>query len=148
MNLKNSEYTVSAEFDHTYTIGSVDNKRYDNIFLVEEVDSSLGYKSVSINIYSEESEKSILLIGGLYVSDYSCFGIYKFNEGYIIHGELDIIMIDKNGNIKWSFSGRDIFVLPSGEESFTINGDKGYVIDWDGYRYDFDTNGLLCDSKI
>ena len=50
----------------------------------------------------------------------TCFQIYVLQEDYIIHGELEISRIDKNGNIKWQYSGADIFVTSDGEEASSI----------------------------
>lgn len=46
--------------------------------------------------------------------EFDCFGcnygIYRVQNGYIIYGEIEIIMLDLNFDKKWSFSGKDIFV--------------------------------------
>ena len=74
-----------------------------------------------------------------------CFGrnfaIYKINKGYIIHGEIEIIMLNADLEKQWSFSGRDIFVSISNREPITIReksiclydfADNYYEIDFDG----------------
>lgn len=40
----------------------------------------------------------------------TCFQIFKQLNDYIIHGELQVTKLEKNGNKKWEFGGRDIFV--------------------------------------
>ena len=72
----------------------------------------------------------------------TCFGIYQFDNDFLIHGELQISRIDINGNEKWTFRARDIFVTSDGDNSFAIQADKILLIDWEGYRYTLDKNGV------
>ena len=37
------------------------------------------------------------------------WSIYHFDNGYIIHGELEVVKLNKAFEIEWSFSGGDIF---------------------------------------
>ena len=71
----------------------------------------------------------------------TCFAIYHFKGDFIIHGELQITRIDKDGNEKWSFSARDIFVTPDGKESISLMDDKIKLRDWEGYEYLLNENG-------
>lgn len=48
------------------------------------------------------------------------YGIYRVQNGYIIHGEIEIIMLDLHFNKKWSFSGKDIFVSKSDKKPFEL----------------------------
>ena len=63
------------------------------------------------------------------------FSIYKYKNGYVIYGEIDIVGLDTDLNIIWTYSGKDIFVTQSGEEAFKICGDTIYLIDWNGEKY-------------
>lgn len=72
----------------------------------------------------------------------TCFGIYSFDNDFVIHGELQITRIDKDGNEKWTFGARDIFVTPDGNNSFEIRADKILLTDWEGYKYTLDKNGV------
>ncbi len=71
----------------------------------------------------------------------TCFAIYPFKDDYIIHGELQISRIDKDGNEKWTFGARDIFVTPNGEDALEIQTDKIKLRDWDGYEYLLNEDG-------
>ena len=71
----------------------------------------------------------------------TCFGIYSFKGDFIIHGELQISRIDLDGNQKWTFGARDIFVTEDGSDSFKIKEDKIHLKDWMGYNYIIDENG-------
>jgi hypothetical protein len=65
----------------------------------------------------------------------TCFGIFEFKDDLIVHGELQILRIDKKGNIKWEFGGRDIFTTPDGKDDIKIGKDTIRVKDWNGYEY-------------
>lgn len=65
----------------------------------------------------------------------ACFAIYPFYGDFLIHGELQITRIDKEGNEKWSFTARDIFVTPDGKEALTLTEGKIKLRDWQGYEY-------------
>ena len=69
------------------------------------------------------------------------FSINQFRDDFIIHGELGIICINRNGDIKWRFGGRDIFVSENGEANFQIIDNQIKVKDWGGFEYKIDENG-------
>lgn len=79
----------------------------------------------------------------------TCFGIYEFGEDFIVHGEIQVSRIDKNGETKWNFSARDIFVNPDGEPEFKIIENRIELIDWVGYKYELNADGkILTETKI
>jgi hypothetical protein len=71
----------------------------------------------------------------------TCFAIYFFNGDFLIHGELQITRIDKEGNEKWIFAARDIFVAPDGQEAFALTESKIKLKDWQGYEYILNEHG-------
>jgi hypothetical protein len=71
----------------------------------------------------------------------TCFGIYEIMEDFIVHGELEINRINKNGDIQWRFGARDIFVCPDGSSSFILKEDSILLQDWEGHQYYLDLNG-------
>jgi hypothetical protein len=75
----------------------------------------------------------------------TCFGIFKCEAGYIVHGELEISRIDENGTIIWQFSGSDIFTTFEGKDDFILNGNVIEVADWNGVTFliDVKTGKLL-----
>lgn len=78
----------------------------------------------------------------------TCFQIFKLEEDYLVHGELEITRLDKNGNPKWKFSGRDMFVTLKDENSLVIHSDYIELTDfeYEKYKIDFDGN-LIWTSK-
>ncbi|QJD96766.1 hypothetical protein HH214_13255 [Mucilaginibacter robiniae] len=73
-----------------------------------------------------------------------CFEIFKYMEDYIVHGEIDISRIDKDGKIMWQQSGADIFTTAEGKNDFILTKDYILATDWGycKYKFDFDGNRL------
>jgi hypothetical protein len=76
-----------------------------------------------------------------------CFGdnfaIYLVNNGYIIHGEMEVFKLDYELDKVWEFSGADIFVTQDDKLPFLIDGDRIKIYDWNGTYYEIDLNGKL-----
>jgi len=68
------------------------------------------------------------------------FEIFPIRDGYIVHGELQITRLNKNGIMLWQTYGADIFVTVDGSEQFEVT--ESYIIatDWnnDVYVINFD----------
>jgi outer membrane protein assembly factor BamB len=77
----------------------------------------------------------------------TCFGIYEFNEDFIVHGEIQVSRINENGETKWNFSARDIFVNPDGKKEFKIIKNRIELIDWDGYKYELNAEGKILNEE-
>ena len=73
----------------------------------------------------------------------TCFGIHKYNDNYIIHGELQISLLNSSGEIVWQQSGRDIFTTLEGKDDFEITDKFILVTDWENRKYKFDFNGQV-----
>lgn len=73
----------------------------------------------------------------------TCFQIFKRQDEYIIHGELQITKLDRNGNKKWEFGGADIFVGIDNEEEFKIEKDGILLTDFAKKKYKIDFDGKL-----
>ncbi len=74
---------------------------------------------------------------------FTCFEIFKRQDNYIVHGELEITMIDRNGKVLWRQSGADIFVTPDGRDSFIMTDEYILATDWENNKYKFDFNGQI-----
>ncbi|QUH31156.1 hypothetical protein [Vallitalea guaymasensis] len=75
--------------------------------------------------------------------DITCFQMFKANDMYVIHGELGISAVTSDGEIRWCFRGRNIFVTPDGKDDFRIIDDKIHLTDWEGNKYILDLEGNL-----
>ena len=73
----------------------------------------------------------------------TCFQIFKQQDAYIVHGELQVAKLDKDGKIKWEFGGADIFVSLDNEEEFKIVNDGILLTDFAKTKYKIDFNGNL-----
>ena len=73
----------------------------------------------------------------------ACFQIFKLQSDYLVHGELQISRLDKDGKIKWQFSGADIFTTSDSKENFIITDNYILATDWENRKYKIDFNGQL-----
>jgi hypothetical protein len=76
----------------------------------------------------------------------TCFGIHYLDEDYIVHGELEITRLDKDGKIVWQKSGRDIWTTAEGVNDFEVYDNHILATDWDYNRYTFDFDGNLINE--
>lgn len=74
----------------------------------------------------------------------TCFEIDYLDKDYIVHGELLITRLDKDGKIIWQNGGRDIWTTPEGIDVFTVYDDYILATDWyyNKYKFDFDGNTI------
>ena len=78
----------------------------------------------------------------------STFGLYEASQGYIVHGELDILMLDSNFELLWDFSGRDIFVSVTGKTAFILTDTTIQLFDFEDNYYEIDLNGRLVNQRL
>ena len=74
----------------------------------------------------------------------TCFEIVPYQDDYITHGEVDISRLNKQGEILWQFSGKDIFVSPiERTPSFTLTPKGIGLIDFNYESYLIDYQGKM-----
>ena len=73
----------------------------------------------------------------------TCFEIHKLCEDYIVHGELLISRLDREGNIKWQFGGSDIFLSFDNDEAFKLYADHIALTDFKNTTYKIDFDGKI-----
>ena len=66
-------------------------------------------------------------------------------DSYIVHGELAISRINRNGNIMWRKSGADIFTTPEGIDTFIIAKDYILATDWGYKKHKINFDGEVLD---
>lgn len=78
------------------------------------------------------------------------FSIHKIEEDIIIHGELEIFRITKEGEVIWHFGGRDIWVNIEDKNAFTIENNSIRLFDFESNEYviDFDGNQIEDNPRI
>ena len=72
------------------------------------------------------------------------FEVHQLNDDYILYGEIEIYRISQELDVKWSFSGRDIFVRYQGNEpAFQMKQDRICLYDFEDNYYEIDFDGKL-----
>lgn len=77
----------------------------------------------------------------------TCFEMYKLQDDYIVHGEMEISRLDKDGNIKWQMGGSDIFISFDNDEAFKLNADHIALTDFYNIKYKIDFDGKVIWSS-
>ena len=81
----------------------------------------------------------------MFTKKFDCFGcnygIYKVKKGYLIYGEIEILMLDFDFNLMWKFSGKDIFVSVTGKKAFELCEDSIKLYDFEDNFYEIDYDG-------
>ena len=73
----------------------------------------------------------------------TCFQIFQQQDDYIIHGELQVTKLDREGNQKWKFGGADIFVSIDNDEEFKLEPGGILLTDFAKTKYKIDFDGKL-----
>ena len=82
------------------------------------------------------------------IETYGCnFEIYQIDNGYIIYGEIEILMLDFNFNVIWRFSGRDIFVTTNDLIPFELCDEIIKLHDFENNYYELTLEGNLIIEK-
>lgn len=70
------------------------------------------------------------------------FEAHAYKDDFILYGEIEIFRVNKNLDVIWSFSARDIFVRYKGDEpAFEMKRDRICLIDFLDYYYEIDYDG-------
>ncbi|WP_442587444.1 hypothetical protein ACSBL2_15475 [Pedobacter sp. AW31-3R] len=73
----------------------------------------------------------------------TCFKVIKLQDDYLVHGELLISRVDKQGVIKWQFGGNDIFVSLEGAEECVVEDNHIILTDFEKTQYKLNFDGKL-----
>ncbi|CAM4030396.1 Urease accessory protein UreD [Flavobacterium branchiophilum] len=74
------------------------------------------------------------------------FSFVKIENDFITHGELEIKRITRNGEIVWSFAGRDIWVNIEGKAELKIENDTIILFDFESNKYVLNFVGQLIED--
>ena len=77
------------------------------------------------------------------IDAFTNFSIYKIEEDFIVHGELEIFRITKKGEIIWKYGGRDIWVNTEDKPEIKIENNTIRLFDFESNEYVLDFNGNL-----
>ena len=80
----------------------------------------------------------------------TCFEIFKYQDSYIVHGELEISRLDKDGKILWQQSGADIFTTIDGKQGFELTDKYIIATDFENrvYKFDYDGNSFTDKTQF
>jgi hypothetical protein len=102
---------------------------------------SLGFNFISLNL------NNLSLNWNLKPDMAEVFEFYDFQNDYLLRGEVEIHRIDKNGQIKWSYGGRDIWVNMDGKREVQIEDNAIRLLDFDSNEYLIDFDGNTLEDK-
>jgi len=95
-----------------------------------------GWQILQVNVLTGELIKSAA------IDSMGCnLGLYKIHDKYLIHGEIDITMLNSDFQKLWYFSGRDIFVANSKTKAIEIKEDRICLNDFEGNYYELSFEG-------
>lgn len=116
---------------------------HDNSFIIE--DDKIWICACN-KIYCLEIP-SLELIWQKEFDSFTNFYIYKLEEDFIVHGELEIFRITKEGEIIWSFGGRDIWVNIEGKTELIIEKNAIRLFDFESNEYLIDFDGKQIEDN-
>ena len=149
-NIRGSDLskTFSISIDlrhHTYTIALVGS------YLSCEYDCAI-LEGSNLLVLQDDDLLVIDVLSGTLIKHIhmdcfgSNFGIYRVPKGYIIYGEIEIIMLNNAFEKQWTFSGRDIFATKSNKNPFVISDNTIELFDWEDNYYKIDFDGNLIED--
>jgi hypothetical protein len=148
-------YSSLGEYSATSVYG-IKIFKDDNLYQSAVIASTGGGTGVYENSFLIDSENILIccsdsvfclsipdlrLIWRTQADSATCFEIFKLQGNYIVHGELEITKLDKDGKIIWQNSGADIFTTLDGKDNFIITDKYILATDWENRKYKFDFDG-------
>lgn len=125
-----------------YLHKSTENDKSQSIKLNENnLIMSLGFTILSLNL--NEIEIDWILRPDIA----ELFEFYDLENDILLRGEHQIFRIDKNGNIKWEYGGRDIWVNLEGKSEVNIEENKIRLFDFESNEYLLNFDGELLEDK-
>ncbi|MEN2402930.1 hypothetical protein GKZ90_0024300 [Flavobacterium sp. MC2016-06] len=148
LNYKNFEIEIFD--DPTYTLNSVNNlKDYKMVYtdLVSQFHPACQH-SITINENDLEISSAVIIEtgGATGIHDNS----FIIEDDFLVHGELQIFRITKEGEILWDFGGRDIWVNIEGKPEITFENNLIRLFDFESNEYvlNFDGKEIEFNPKI
>ena len=142
----NSEDSVKAlEFDVNLF---KERKKIAIISFIGELEGDIAVLDGSVlTILQDETFLQIDVIDGRIITTKptdifgNVFSLNKFDDDYIVHGEIEIARYDSDFNKIWSFSGKDIFASVTGRPAFEMTENSIKLYDFQDNYYEIDYNG-------
>jgi hypothetical protein len=132
--------TISSEKTYSYLLVNYCYTQLDHCAILDN-DRLLVLMDDVLTVFNVNTGN--LLLQKRYNQFCTYFRIYSFDNAYIIHGECEIVKLNRDYEIEWRFSGRDIFVRQSADDAFVISGDVIQLYDFYDNYYEIDKSGKL-----
>jgi hypothetical protein len=165
-NTKTIEVTENGELYSTIKVDVIDKENLTKNCVITGIDGSFILYSKSENQTEGQSviikgDHLILSIGFTLLSidltnltlnwkirpDIAeIFEFYELDNDILLRGEIGIHRIDIKGNIKWSFSARDIWINMHDKEEVKIESNGIRLFDWESNEYLIDFNGKIIED--
>lgn len=168
-------YTINSAdnkfYDYIYNPSNLKNSDFKNVFSIKikstdkEISIALiGHICSSVENYAILKDDVLIILQNKTISKIalatgellSCknigtfgsnFSIYEISTGYIIHGEIEILKLDFDFEIEWSFSGKDIFATLNDKRAFELCSECIKLYDFENNYYEIDFDGKLIFEK-
>lgn len=124
--IKGGVYLFCADENINYQSVKIEN---DNLIL------SLGVDFISIDL------NKLDLNWRLEPDMAEVFEFHDFENEYLLRGEVGIHRIDSSGHVKWTFTGKDIWVNMEGRPEVEITENSIKLLDFNSDEYEIDFNG-------
>jgi hypothetical protein len=122
---------TATEKDKSYSV-----KLIDNVLIL-----SLGFTFLSFDIDKQEIKWKVR------PDSAQIFEFYDLENDFLVRGEIEIHRIDLDGNIKWSYGGRDIWVSIDGKKEVQVEQGQIHLTDFAGNEYVIDFDGKTLEDK-
>jgi len=78
----------------------------------------------------------------------TCFGIYKADNGFFTHGEIQVSRLDKQGNVIWETGLRDIIVnIDKADDCFKLHDNFIELMDFNSDKYELGFDGKFIQRE-
>uniref|UniRef100_UPI004048EC5A hypothetical protein n=1 Tax=Flavobacterium sp. TaxID=239 RepID=UPI004048EC5A len=125
-----------------YLYKSTENDKSQSVKLIENnLIMSVGFTILSLNLNEIEIDWI------LRPDRAELFEFYDLEDDILLRGEHSIFRIDINGNIKWEFGGRDIWVNLEGKSEVKLEENEIRLFDFACNEYLLNFEGELLEDK-
>lgn len=124
----------------------------DRLKIIDYMDSGEDISVENIILYAldlnlkrkgdkEEWEELVKQAYLVYEDEPTYIKAYKWNDSYIVHGEISVYCFNSVYEKEWDCSGRDIWITRDDSDAISFTDDYVVLKDWFGYTYRVNCKG-------